>query len=55
MRDPAVFEIREKCGLLILINCEAASLAVFTTMGPKGQQTSDNLIVKQLSYHWNIW
>ena len=33
-------------GLLILLNCEAASLTVFTTMCPKEQQTSDNLIVK---------
>ena len=39
------FEIR-KVGLLILLNREAASLAVFTTMCPKEQQTSDNLIVK---------
>ena len=29
-----------------LINCEAASLTVFTTMCPKEQQTNDNLIVK---------
>ena len=36
------FEIRKKIGLL---NCEAASLTVFTTMCPKEQQTSDNLIV----------
>ena len=33
-------------GLLILLNCEAASLTVFTTMCSKEQQTSDNLIVK---------
>ena len=39
------FEIR-KNGLLILLNCEAVSLTVFTTMYPKEQQTSDNLIVK---------
>ena len=38
------FEIR-KTGLLILLNCEAASLTVFTTMCPKEQQTSKNLIV----------
>ena len=28
------------------MNCEAASLTVFTTMCPKVQQTSDNLTVK---------
>ena len=33
---------QKKIGLLILLNCEAASLTVFTTM----QQTSDNLIAK---------
>ena len=33
-------------GLLILLNCEASSLTVFTTMCPKEQQTSDNLVVK---------
>ena len=31
---------------MILLNCEAASLTVFTTKCPKEQQTSDNLIVK---------
>ena len=35
-----------KIGMLILLNCEPASLTVFTTMCPKEQQTSDNLIVK---------
>ena len=40
------FEIRKKVGLLILLNCEAASLTVFTTTCPKEQQTTDNLIVK---------
>ena len=40
------FEIRKKISLLILLNCEAVSLKVFTTMCPKKQQTSDNLIVK---------
>ena len=40
----------EKTGLLILLNCEAASLTVFTTMCPKEQQTSDNLIVKDYSF-----
>ena len=29
------FEIRKKIGLLILLNCEPASLTVFTTMRPK--------------------
>ena len=37
---------QKKIGLLTLRNCEAASLTVFTTMCPKEQQTSDNLIVK---------
>ena len=36
----------EKIGLLILLNYEAASLTVFTTMCPKEQKSSDNLIVK---------
>ena len=40
------FETRRKIGLLILPNCEAVSLTVFTTMRPKEQQTSNNLIVK---------
>ena len=40
------FEVRKKIGLLILLNYEAASLTVFTTMCLKEQQTSDNLIVK---------
>ena len=40
------FEIRNETGLLILLNCEAASLTVFTTMFHKEQQASDNLIVK---------
>ena len=31
-----------------MLNCEAASLTVFTTMYPKEQQTSDSLIVKDL-------
>ena len=39
------FEIK-KIGLLILLNCEAASLTVFTTMCLKEQLTSDNLIVE---------
>ena len=43
------FEIK-KIGLLILQNCEAASLTVFTTMCPKEQQTSDNLIVKHYCF-----
>ena len=37
-------------GLLILLNCEAASLTVFTTMFPKEQQTNDNLIVKDYCF-----
>ena len=37
---------QKKIGLLILLNCEAASLTVFTTMCPEEQQTTDNLIVK---------
>ena len=40
------FEIRKRLALLILLNCEAASLTVFTAMCPKEQQTSDNLIVE---------
>ena len=32
--------------MLLLINCEAASLTVFRTMCSKEQQTTDNLIVK---------
>ena len=35
---------------MILLNCKAASLAVFTTMFPKEQQTSDNLIVKDCCF-----
>ena len=41
------FEIRS---LLILLNCEAASLTVFTTMFPKEQQASDNLIVEDYCF-----
>ena len=44
------FEIRKNIVLLILLNCEAASLTVFTTMCPKKQQTSDNLIVKDYCF-----
>ena len=40
----------EKNGLLILLNCEAASLTVFTTMCRKEQQTSGNLIVKDYCF-----
>ena len=40
----------EKIGLLILLSCEPASLTVFTTMCPKEQQTSDNLIVKDYCF-----
>ena len=42
----AAYSLKSKTGLLILLNCGAASLTVFTTMCPKEQQTSDNLIVK---------
>ena len=38
------FEIRKR------LTCEAESLTVFTTMCPKEQQTSDNLIVKDYSF-----
>ena len=41
------FEIRKR---LTLLNCEAASLAAFTAMCPKEQQTSDNLIVKDYCF-----
>ena len=44
------FEIRKKIGLLILLNCEVASLTVFTIMCPKEQQISDNLIVKDYCF-----
>ena len=37
---------QKKIGLIILLNCEATSLTVVTTMCLKQQQTSDNLIVK---------
>ena len=40
----------EKIDLLILLNCEPASLTVFATMCPKEQQTSDNLIVKDYCF-----
>ena len=33
-----------------MLNCEAASLTLFTTMCPKEQQTSDNLIVKDYCF-----
>ena len=39
-----------KIGLLILLNCEPASLTVFTTMCPEEQQTSDNLILKDYCF-----
>ena len=44
------FENQKKIGLLILLNCEATSLTVFTTMCSKKQQTSDNLIVKNYCF-----
>ena len=40
----------KKIGLLILLNCGAASLTVFTTMCLKEQQTNDNLIVKDYCF-----
>ena len=36
--------------MLILLNCEAASLTVFTTMCPEEQQTTDNFIVKDYCF-----
>ena len=33
-----------------LLNCEVSSLTVFTTMWPKEQQTSNNLIVKDYCF-----
>ena len=48
------FEIR-KIGLLILLNCEPASLTVFTTMSPKEQLTIDNLIVKDYCFMIEIF
>ena len=41
---------QKKIGMLILLNCEAASLTVFTTMCRKEQETSDNLIVKDYCF-----
>ena len=41
--------------LLILLNCEGASLTVFTTMCLKEQQTSDNLIVKDCCFITEIF
>ena len=37
---------QKNIGLLILLDCEPASLTVFTTMCPMEKQTIDNLIVK---------
>ena len=45
----------DKIGLLILLNCEAVSLTVFTTMCPKEQQTSDNLIVNDYCFITEIF
>ena len=50
-----LFEIRKRIGLLILLNCEAESVTVFTTMCPKGQQASDNLIVKENCFIMEIF
>ena len=44
------FGIRKKTGLLILLNCEAASLTVFTTICPKEQQNNNNLMVKDYCF-----
>ena len=44
------FEIRKGFGMLILLNCEAARMTVFTAMCPEEQQTSDNLIVKDCCF-----
>ena len=41
--------------MLILLNCEAASLTVFTTMSLKEQETSDNLIVKEYCFITEIF
>ena len=48
------FEIR-RFGPLILLNCKAASLTVFTAMCPKEQQASDNLIVKDYCFITEIF
>ena len=43
----AAYSVKQrKIVLLILLNCKAACLTVFTTMCPQDQRTSDNLIVK---------
>ena len=41
---------QKKIRLFTLLNCEVASLTVFTTMFPEEQQTSDNLIVKDYCF-----
>ena len=41
---------QKKIGLLILLNCEAASLTVLTTMCSEEQRNSDNLIVKDYCF-----
>ena len=46
---------QKKIGLLILFDCEAASLTVFTTMWLKEQKTSDNLIVKNYCFITEIF
>ena len=44
------FVIRKKTGLLTLLNCEAVSLTVFTTMCAQEQQSNDNLNVKDYCF-----
>ena len=46
---------QKKTGLLTLLNGEVASFTVFTTMCPKEQQTSDNLIVKDYCFIIDIF
>ena len=41
---------QKKIGMLTLLNCEAVSLTLFTTMCPKQQQTGDYLIVKRYCF-----
>ena len=41
--------------MLILLNCETASLTLFRTICPKEQQTNDNLIVKDSCFMVEIF
>ena len=54
LRSPEFYSCK-KIGLLILLNCETMSLTVFTTMCPKEQQTSVNLIVKDNCFNIEIF